>query len=79
MQTTLRYYTLNDPRKIMTKPSLLSVIKSVIAAFVGVQSDKNRQHDFTHGSLSTYIAVGLVATLLFIFVLAKFAAWIAGS
>lgn len=51
----------------MSKPSLMHVIKSVAAAFVGVQSNKNREIDFKHGSLPAYIIVGLVATVLFIF------------
>lgn len=51
----------------MTEPSLMHVIKSVLAAFIGVQSNKNREIDFTHGSLPSYIIVGLVATVLFIF------------
>ena len=50
----------------MSKPSLLHVIKSVIAAGIGVQSKKNRETDFEHGSLSSYLIVGLIATLLFI-------------
>jgi hypothetical protein len=50
----------------MSKPSLLHVVKSVIAGIVGVQSDKNREVDFKHGSLPAYIVVGFVATLLFI-------------
>jgi len=51
----------------MSKPSLLHVVKSVIAAFVGVQSQKNREIDFKHGSLKAYVIVGLVATILFVF------------
>ena len=51
----------------MTEPSLIHVIKSVFAAFIGVQSNKNREIDFKHGSLSAYIIVGLIATVLFIF------------
>ena len=51
----------------MTKPSLLHVIKSVLAAAIGVQSDKNREIDFKHGSLPAYIIVGLIGTVLFIF------------
>ena len=53
----------------MSKPGLLHVIKSVIAAGIGVQSNKNREIDFEHGSLSSYLIVGLIATLLFIFTL----------
>ncbi|MDD4914245.1 MAG: DUF2970 domain-containing protein [Methylococcales bacterium] len=62
----------------MTKPSLLHVVKSVIAAAIGVQSDKNREVDFKHGSLPMYLAIGLVATLLFIFVVAKIASLATG-
>jgi len=51
----------------MSTPSLLHVVKSVLAALIGVQSEKNRQVDFKHGSLSTYIVIGLIATLAFVF------------
>ncbi len=54
----------------MSKPNLLQVIKSVIAAGIGVQSNKNRELDFEHGSLISYIIVGLIATVVFILVLA---------
>jgi hypothetical protein len=62
----------------MTKPNLLHVVKSVVAAMIGVQSEKNRELDFKHGSLPAYILVGLVATLLFILVIAKLAATVSG-
>ena len=51
----------------MSTPSLLHVVKSVLAAFIGVQSEKNRQIDFKQGSLSAYIVIGLIATLVFVF------------
>lgn len=50
----------------MSKPSLLHVVKSVIAAVIGVQSNKNREIDFQHGSLPAYVIVGVIATALFI-------------
>ncbi len=53
----------------MSKPSILQVIKSVVAAGIGVQSNKNREADFQHGSLSSYIVVGIIATVLFIMTL----------
>lgn len=62
----------------MTKPNLLQVVKSVVSAMIGVQSEKNRERDFKHGSLPAYILVGLTATLIFIFVIAKIAATVAG-
>ncbi|GAB4257061.1 MAG: hypothetical protein Kow0065_06110 [Methylomicrobium sp.] len=53
----------------MSKPTLLNVIKSVLAAAIGVQSDKNRRQDFEHGKLSNYIVVGLIFTALFVMIL----------
>ena len=42
------------------------VVGSVLAARVGVQSEKNRQRDFTSGSPFAFIAIGTVATLILI-------------
>jgi hypothetical protein len=50
----------------MPKPSILQVITSVLAAFVGIQSGKNREVDFTTGKISHYIVVGLIVVVLFI-------------
>ena len=50
----------------MSKPALLQVVKSVLAAAVGIQSDAKREQDFKSGSIGIYVAVGLVATVLFI-------------
>ena len=44
-----------------------SVIGSVLAAFIGVQSDKKRQEDFTKGKIGNYIIVGLIGTVAFVF------------
>lgn len=54
---------------IMAKPRLMQVIKSVLAAAVGIQNDANRVKDFQHGSLSQYVIVGLIATILFVIAL----------
>ena len=48
---------------------LKDTIQGVAAAFLGVQSDKNRERDFKEGKLSDFIFVGLVAVVLFILVL----------
>ncbi|MDD5272946.1 MAG: DUF2970 domain-containing protein [Methylovulum sp.] len=50
----------------MTKPTAIQVIKSVLSAFIGVQSDANRQQDFSQGSLKTYIVAGIVFTVVFV-------------
>lgn len=47
-------------------PGPLSIILSVLAAFFGVQSEKNRTRDFQQGRPIHYILVGLIMTLLFI-------------
>ncbi|MBA2410333.1 MAG: DUF2970 domain-containing protein [Gammaproteobacteria bacterium] len=48
------------------KPGLLCVFKSVGASFLGVQSQKNREHDFTHGNPAHFIVAGLISTILFV-------------
>jgi hypothetical protein len=48
------------------KPSLILVVKSILAAAIGVQSDKNRTRDFEQGSPLTFIVGGIVFTLVFI-------------
>ncbi len=53
----------------MSKPRLLHVIKSVIAAAIGVQSNKNRKIDFEEGTLPSYLIVGFIFTILFILAL----------
>ena len=63
----------------MSKPSLLHVVKSVFAAIIGVQSNKNREVDFKSGSLPAYIAVGLIATLLFIYTIVSIVSMVTGS
>jgi len=48
------------------KNSVIDTIKSVGAAFIGVQSDKNRQQDFQHGKLSHFIIAGIAGIVVFI-------------
>ncbi len=47
-------------------PSLWDVTKSVLAAFLGVQSRKNYERDFTYGKPWQYILIGLVGVGVFI-------------
>ena len=51
------------------KLSLWQVIASVFAAAFGVQSENNRQRDFTRARPSTYIVAGILFTLAFILVI----------
>lgn len=49
--------------------SIKETFKSVAAAFFGVQSNKNREKDFSQGKLSHFIIVGIISVVLFIAVL----------
>jgi hypothetical protein len=49
--------------------SFKETAKSVGAAFFGVQSNKNREKDFSQGKLSHFIIVGVLGVALFIGVL----------
>ena len=48
------------------KPGLGALIKSILAAAIGVQSDKNRHRDFEQGNPLAFIIGGFVFTFLFI-------------
>ena len=51
------------------QPTLWEVVKSVLASFFGVQSNKNRERDFEHGKPIHFIVVGFLLTVLFIFLI----------
>ena len=42
------------------------LVKSTFSAFIGVQSDANRERDFAHGKMSHFILMGLLFGLLFV-------------
>ena len=44
----------------------LQVVRSVLAASLGVQSSKNRERDFKQGRAGVFIAAGIIFTVLFI-------------
>lgn len=48
------------------KPGLIALVKSILAAAIGVQTNKNRERDFTSGNPLAFIIGGFVFTLLFI-------------
>jgi len=53
----------SEHRKV---PNLWVVSKSVLSAFIGVQSRKNYERDFSYGKPWQYIVVGLVFVGIFI-------------
>lgn len=52
--------------KDQEKPGFFDIVKSTLAAALGVQSSKNRERDFKHGSLKSFIVAGVIFTVLFI-------------
>jgi ABC-type glycerol-3-phosphate transport system permease component len=48
------------------KPSFWKIVLSTMAAAFGVQTKKNLEQDFNHGSIMTYIAAGIIFTTLFV-------------
>ncbi|CDH45865.1 hypothetical protein BN874_2990004 [Candidatus Contendobacter odensis Run_B_J11] len=54
----------------------MQIILSVLAAFFGVQSERNRERDFGRGKAIHYIAVGLVMTLVLIVALVGLVKWV---
>jgi ABC-type glycerol-3-phosphate transport system permease component len=48
------------------KPSFWKIVLSTMAAAFGVQTKKNLEEDFKHGSIYAYIAAGVIFTSLFI-------------
>ena len=48
------------------KSSFISVVGSILAAAVGVQSNKNREKDFENQTIMPYIIGGVVFTVIFI-------------
>lgn len=58
------------------KPSLGQIIMSVLAAMFGVQSDKVRRRDFTHGNPWVFILMGIVFCILFVLILYGIVSWV---
>lgn len=50
-------------------PTTWQVLSSILMSFFGVQNEKTRQRDFTHGKPSQFIIIGIVITVVFIVVL----------
>ena len=56
----------NTDIKDSTAPSLKDTMASVGSAMIGIQSNKNRERDFSQGKFSHFILVGIFAVILFI-------------
>ncbi|WP_333606454.1 DUF2970 domain-containing protein [Arsukibacterium sp.] len=51
------------------KPGWRQVLKAVLGAFIGVQSEQQRQQDFNASSPAPFIIAGLIITLFFVLLL----------
>jgi Protein of unknown function (DUF2970) len=48
----------------------LAVVRSIAAAAFGVQSNRNKERDFTHGNYRHFIVGGIVFTVIFVLTVA---------
>jgi len=62
--------------------ALWEVFQGVLAMFIGVQSEKNRERQFKYGKAYQFIIVGIIITIIFvvhIILLVKYAMIWAGA
>jgi len=52
------------------------VLVSVLAGAFGVQSNKNRERDFTRGNIIHFIIIAVALTALFIFAVMSLVQWV---
>jgi len=57
--------TSQDDEEVVTI-SFFQLLKSTLSAFIGVQSNANRERDFKHGKISHFIGIGLLFGLTFV-------------
>lgn len=60
---------MDDNKNTTKKPNIWQVLGSTFAAALGVQSQRNRERDFSGGNLYVYLLAGLVFTLAFIIIM----------
>lgn len=59
-----------------TNPSFIKVLKAVFGALIGVQSEQQRQHDFSDKNPIPYIITAVIFTFLFIITLLLIINWV---
>lgn len=59
-----------------SSPPLKQVIKAVLGAFLGVQSEQQRQQDFNASNPIPYIIVGLVMAVIFVVAVLLVVSWV---
>ena len=66
MVETQKKETAPDSKKDRAGLNIFQVMSSVFAAGLGVQSSEKRERDFNEGKAGTFIAAGIIFTLIFI-------------
>lgn len=57
----------DEPRKSRNQGTgFINVMKSTVAAACGIQSNANRQRDFSQGKPSAFILAGIIFVIVFI-------------
>lgn len=51
------------------KVTFWTIVRSTMAAAIGVQNRANRERDFEHGTPGAFIAAGIIFTLVFVAIL----------
>ncbi|SIS43411.1 DUF2970 domain-containing protein [Neptunomonas antarctica] len=57
------------------RPSLWQMLLSVLAAMIGVQSEKNHERDFSKGRLWPFVFLGLITLIVFIIAVIFLTRW----
>jgi hypothetical protein len=60
----MKYTTTINEDKVTI--SFWQLLLSTLSAFIGVQSNANRERDFKHGKISHFIAIGILFGITFV-------------
>ena len=52
--------------RLTKKPNWRQILASVIAAMLGVQSNKNRQRDFNNATIKQFLMAAFIVVIVFI-------------
>ena len=69
LRTAILFTTKTTASEQTNKPGFIRLLRSVLAAAIGVQREKNRQSDFSQKSALPYIVAGIVFTFALIGIL----------
>ena len=58
-----------DEEQAAPRVTFWTIVRSTLAAAIGVQNRANRERDFEHGTPGAFIAAGVIFTLAFVAVL----------